>query len=336
MPQTSMGVGLFGTEPAPRSLQLAARADQLGYRHCWIGDSQNIWRESTAILGAAATQTEQIILGTGVTNAVTRHLSVLASGWATLSELAEGRVALGIGTGDSSLRTMGMEPIRLAKLEERVTQIRKLFAGDEVTEESTGAAFKLSWVTPGHIPIYVAASGPKILELAGRIADGVIMLVGTDPRLVTAALERVEVGAKASGRDLDDLDIVLWTPTAISEDATAAHDLVRAHVARVLIRPLTTELDGATMARVEKIRQGYDYYQHMETGAGHAELVPGELLTSFALAGTIPQCRAQIQALADLPINEIAIIPYTETGQDRDTVLDVFAREVMQSKTLHS
>lgn len=321
----AIGVGLFGTQPAPEMVGLIRTAEQLGFDRCWIGDSQNIWRECYSLLGAGAVSTERITFGTGVTNATTRHVSVLASTWATLSELSGGRVVLGIGTGDSSLRTMGLSPLKLAQLEQYVADLRTLFAGGEVAEPVSGSAFRLAWWEPRPVPIYIAASAPKILQLAGRIADGVVMLVGTDPRFVNAALERVAAGAAEAGRTLDDIHITLWTPTAIADDAAAAADLVRAHVARILIRPLPADLDAETMEQIAKIAASYDYYKHMDTEAGHGELVPDSLINHFALAGTPTQCAEQYAQLAALPIDEVAIIPYVGAGGDRRAVMEHFA-----------
>ena len=113
----SKGVGLFPTEPTGVMCDYVRLCEDLGYDNVWFGDSQNIWRESSTVMGAAAVGTDRIVFGTGVTNAVTRHPSLLASTWATLAEFTGGRVALGIGTGDSSLRTMGLKPQKLAELE---------------------------------------------------------------------------------------------------------------------------------------------------------------------------------------------------------------------------
>ncbi|HWL42088.1 MAG TPA: LLM class flavin-dependent oxidoreductase [Ilumatobacter sp.] len=325
MTVTSIGLGLFGTEHAERTVQLAELAERRGYDNLWLGDSQNIWREAYTLAGAIAARTERLVIGTGVTNPVTRHLSVLASTWATLHELSAGRVALGIGTGDSSLRTMGLEPVRLAALEETVGDLRTLFGGGDVVEPSSGAKFRLSWADNPRVPLYVAASAPRILELAGRIADGVIMLVGTEPAFVNAALERVAKGAAASGRTLDDLHLVLWTPTSIGDDVKSARDVVRAHVARVLIRPLPAELDAETMDRIEKIRASYDYYKHMDTEADHGSEVDDRIVDLFALAGTADECRQRLTALVDLPIDQIAIIPYVVPGRDRTSVINTFA-----------
>jgi 5,10-methylenetetrahydromethanopterin reductase len=323
----SMGVGLFPTESPARIRELTHLAEELGYDNVWFGDSQNIWREAYVNMAAAAVGTERITFGTGVTQAITRHPSVLASVWATLHELTGGRAICGIGTGDSSLRTMGLSPMKLAELEATVADLRALFAGEEVTEASSDAPFRLNYVDePRDVPIYIAASAPKITELTGRIADGVILLVGTDPRFVEAGLERLERGAKASGRTLDDLHIVLWTPTAIYPDPAVARDLVRAHVARVIIRPLPAELPADKMDQVTQLRDSYDYYHHLDTAAGHADLVPDDLIPHFALAGTPDECATTVEKLSALPIDQIAIVPFTPPGGDRGETMREFAR----------
>lgn len=322
----SMGVGLFGTEPPARIIELTHLAEELGYDSVWFGDSQNIWREAYVTMGAAAMGTERVVFGTGVTNPVTRHRSVLASTWATLHELMGGRVAFGIGTGDSSLRTMGLNPVKLAELEAYVDDMRKLFRGESAVEPDSGAEYRLNYLSgPVEIPIYIAASAPKILTLTGRIADGCVMLVGTDPTFIKGGLERIEAGAKEAGKTLADIHVVLWTPTAIDEDGGRARDLVRAHVSRVVIRPLPGEIPAEDMAAVERIRESYDYYHHMDTEANHADLVPDSLVDRFALAGTPDECRARVDQLRDLGIDQISIVPFTPPGGDRGRTMRHFA-----------
>ncbi|MFI6741833.1 LLM class flavin-dependent oxidoreductase [Nonomuraea sp. NPDC050451] len=320
------GVGLFSTEPVQNMCQYVTLAEELGYRNVWFGDSQNIWRESSIVMGASAVGTKRIVFGTGVTNAVTRHRSLLASTWATLSEFTGGRVALGIGTGDSSLRTMGLKPLRLAELEQAISELRALFRGEKVVEAVSGVAFHLNYVRePIPVPIYIAASAPKILELAGRVADGVIALVGTAPQFIEAALARIEAGARASGRCLGDLDVVLWTPTAINDDSDEAKDLVRAHVARVVIRPLPAAVSESQQAAIDRIRQSYDYYHHMDTEADHADLVSDELVDLFALAGTPAECRVRLKQIAEHGVDQVSIVPFVRPGQSKAPTLRAFA-----------
>ena len=325
----SKGVGLFPTEPVGTMREYTLLAEQLGYSNVWFGDSQNIWRESSITMGAAAVGTEKLVFGTGVTNAVTRHRSLLASTWATLSEYTGGRVALGIGTGDSSMRTMGLSPLKLAELEKAIDELRTLFRGESVKEPDSGVDFHLNYVTePLDIPIYVAASAPRILELSGRVGDGTIILVGLSPVFIEAALKTIEKGAKQSGRTLDDLHLVLWAPTAISEDAKKARDLTRAHVARVSIRPLPAQVDPTLQAAIERIKETYDYYHHMDTEADHADIVPDGLVDLFALAGTPEECEQSLRAVAELPIDQVAIVPFVEPGASRADTIRTFSELV--------
>ena len=256
------GVGLFPTEPLPAMVELARLAERLGYGHVWIGDSHLIWREAYVTLAAAAAATGRVVLGTSVTNLVTRDPAVVASTFATLHEAWPGRVILGAGLGDSAVETMGRKPSRLAAFESDLRRVRSLLAGDEVPTDT--GTMRLKHAPGAGVPIYVAGSGPRILELAGRVADGVIVLVGVQPDRVRRALERVHAGARAAGRDPGGLDVVLWVPCAVSGDEGEARDAVKAHVARAVNRPLPFELDDAERRVVAEIRGAYDYARHMD------------------------------------------------------------------------
>ena len=126
------GVGLFPTEPLPKMIHLAKLSEELGYSHVWVGDSHLIWREAYVNMAAVALNTSKVKIGTGVTNPLTRHPSVVASAYATLEEYSPGRLIVGIGLGDSSVETMGMKPAKLSYFEKTMQQIRDLFAGKEV------------------------------------------------------------------------------------------------------------------------------------------------------------------------------------------------------------
>jgi 5,10-methylenetetrahydromethanopterin reductase len=164
--------------------------------------------------------------------------------------------------------------------------------------------------------------------MSGRIADGVIVLVGTAPRFIEAALEAIEAGAKESGRTLQDLHIVLWTPTAICDDRTEARDLVRAHVSRVAIRPLPAKVEPALEKAIDRIRDGYNYYEHMDTEASHADLVPDELVDLFALAGTRDECAQRLKEIESLGVDQVSIVPFVRPGQSREATIRIFAEIV--------
>ena len=323
MSNLEFGVGLFPTEPLPKMVQLAKVTEELGYSHIWVGDSHLIWREAYVNMAAMALSTTRVKLGTGVTNPLTRHPSVVASAYATLEEYAPGRTIVGIGLGDSSVETMGMKPAKLSYFEKTMAQMRQLLDGQEVQLE-TG---KIHLLHPckNKVPIYVAASGPKMLELSGRIADGIIVLVGVADEYIAHAKERIAAGAKAAGRKVEDINLVLWVPCAVS-DTAPAKDAVKAHVARVVAHPLPYVLDPTEQKVLEEIRKTYDYYHHMDQQANHAEVIPDWLVDKFAIAGSVAECRAQIERIKKSGIQQIAIIPYSPPGGSREETLRGFAK----------
>src|SRR5919199_4378252 len=254
----TFGLGLFPTESPRRMVELTRLAEDLGFACVYIGDSQMIWREAYVILGAAAMATSRVTLATGVTNPVTRDPTVVAAGMATLHELMGGRTLLGIGTGDSSVETLGKKPARLAALEQAVQTIRGLIAGETVPHQESHADVRLTYAQAGtRVPIYIAVSSPRIHRLAGKIADGAIVLVGVDPHFLSASRRELEAGAAEAGRDLhgEGFRLVCWTPCSIQEDGKAARAAVKAHVARVLKRPLPFEMGAEEMEIVRKIRE---------------------------------------------------------------------------------
>lgn len=323
MSNFEFGVGLFPTEPLPKMVQLAKVTEELGYSHIWVGDSHLIWREAYVNMAAMALSTTRVKLGTGVTNPLTRHPSVVASAYATLEEYAPGRTIVGIGLGDSSVETMGMKPAKLSYFEKTMAQMRQLLDGHEVQLE-TG---KIHLLHPckAKVPIYIAASGPKMLELSGRIADGIIVLVGVADEYIAHARERISAGAKAAGRKVEDLNLVLWVPCAVS-DTAPAKDAVKAHVARVVAHPLPYVLDPTEQKVLEEIRKTYDYYHHMDQQANHAEVIPDWLVEKFAIAGSVAECRAQIERIKKTGIQQIAIIPYSPPGGSREETIRGFAK----------
>ena len=304
-------------------IHLAKVSEEVGLSHIWVGDSHLIWREAYINMAAMALNTTKVKLGTGVTNPLTRHPSVSASGYATLEEYSPGRMIVGIGLGDSSVETMGMKPSTLANFEKSLEQMRQILDGKEA-QLPTGKIHLLH-PTKTRVPIYIAASGPKMLELSGRIADGIIVLVGVADDYIAHAQEKIAAGAKAAGRQLADINLVLWVPCAVSETANAK-DAVKAHVARVVAHPLPYVLDPQEQKVLEEIRKTYDYYHHMDQQANHADVIPDWLVEKFAIAGTAAQCKAQIERIKKTGVQQIAIIPYSPPGGSREETIRGFAQ----------
>lgn len=335
MTGVKFGVGLFPTEPLQRMLTLVKLSEDMGFSCAYMGDSQMIWREPYVIMGAAAMVTKKITLATGVTNPITRDLGVLAASWVTLRETVGDRVLVGIGAGDSSVETLGKKPSTLANLEKSIGILRDLMGGKTLTWPETGAEVRITYAAGQKpIPVYPAVSSPKIHRLAGKVGDGAIVLVGVDPQFLRASRAELEAGAAEAGTTLKDKNfrVVCWTPCSILDDGRAARGAVKAHVARILKRKLPFELDGAAMDVVTKIREHYEYYEHMVVGTPHGDIVPDDLVERFAIAGTPSEAREQIERLAATGlVDEIAIIPHTQDPKDRDRIIKLVGEMVPAS-----
>src|SRR5713101_8393351 len=174
------------------------RAETLGWDAALEPDSQLRRRDTYVLLAAAARATERIMLGTLLANPVNRHPSVTASSIATIDELAPGRTLLGWGIGDTAVRLAGLKPARVKELEASTRLMRALLDGQAV-EVGAERPARLPHHRP--VPIWIAAGGPRTLRLAGGVADGVFIRVGTHPANITKSIEEIRAGAAAAGRD---------------------------------------------------------------------------------------------------------------------------------------
>jgi 5,10-methylenetetrahydromethanopterin reductase len=319
----------------PTIVEQVRLAESLGYDTAWITDTHLVCRELWVTITACAVATSRIRLGPGITVPHTRHISVTASAAATLDELAPGRVVVGVGTGGSAAQTMGLtlaQTARIATLEAMATGIRRL-TRREVLRFESGTEGRLAWLRePKRIPIYAAGSGPRMLEAAGRVGDGVIMYASVDPAILRVGLERVAAGARASGRALGDLDVALWAPFSIARDGAVARDHARGRVASALRHPLPVPFSETDRPLVERLRREYDAFQHATAGARHRELVPDRLVELMALAGTPEEVLAQVRRVATVPeIRRVILLPQVPDAGfvAREHALTLFAEEVM-------
>jgi 5,10-methylenetetrahydromethanopterin reductase len=192
-----VGIRIPPCERVDRLMDTVRRAERYGFDDVWFPDSQLLWRDVYCTLTAAALGTERIGLGTAVTNVATRHPAVVASATRTVAEIAPGRLTVGLGVGDSSVAPLGMRASSRAELTAGIAQLRALLAGDDWAY-GDDLRSRLRDPAPG-VPIHLAASGPRNLQLAGELADGVILLSGVSTRTLTAAIARVEAGRPAGG-----------------------------------------------------------------------------------------------------------------------------------------
>ncbi len=295
-----LGLALWGTEPATALARHAALAESIGFDSVWVIDSQLLCREVMVSLAAILLATKTLRAATGVTQPVTRHASVMASGMATLAELSGGRAIMGIGTGFSSLRTIGRRQAKITEVSDYIAVVRDLLRQRSV--EFAGTAGSLSWLEkPADVPIVIAATGPRMIETAGRIADGVILHHGVAPELMTRAL-----GFLAGAT----IDVSCWTPYSLGETPKDARDRIRGRVAGALMNAQPSWFTGAERAAVEHLQSGYDVGHHAASSADHAAIVPDSLVDRYAVAGTVPEVKDQMRRLLDTPgVNRVILNP---------------------------
>ena len=329
-------VAILATEPLPDVVRQVQLAERLGYDTAWITDSHLICRELWVTLAACATATSRIRLGPGVTVPHSRHVSVTASAIATLHDLAPGRVVIGVGTGGSSAQTMGLSLAQVGKaatLERTAVALRRLLQGQTARFE-TGIEGRLAWLdAPRAIPIYLAGSGPRMLETAGRLGDGAIVYATVSPDVLKVALERVVAGARAAGRAPGDLDVALWAPMSIGRDRQRARDHARGRVASACRHPLPVRLSDEDEAAMRRVRESYDAYQHATAAARHRTLVTDRLVDLMALAGTPDDVAAQVGRLRGVA-GLARVIAFPQAPGDgfaaREEILTMFAEAVRQ------
>src|SRR5207248_11557892 len=187
-----------GTQPMPQLMRLIQDIEAAGFDGAGILDSQLLSRDTFVVLAQAAACTSRLTLFPAVTNPFTRHPAVLAGAIQTVEEMAPGRVKFVIGTGYTSATTIGRKPATLAEMRACIGIGRGLLADDSV--DFAGMPGRLGYAAKRRIPLVMAASGPKAIELAGEIADGALLLAGFNRGIVERALERLERGAKRAGR----------------------------------------------------------------------------------------------------------------------------------------
>src|SRR5581483_9682896 len=217
--QLSFGTNRFHFLDPHRLIQSCKETEAAGFDHLWFPDSQLHAGDVFVNLLTAAQNTERAHVGTLIVNPVTRHPSVLAASIAAVDRYAPGRVMLGVGAGDTAVLQVGLRPARLAGMERAVTIVRTLLAG---------AAVELGWSRPSRldqpraVPVIVAGGGPKMLRMAGRRADGVVMRVGTDPELIEWAHAEFCAGAREAGHDPASLFVALHFHTVRTDDTALA------------------------------------------------------------------------------------------------------------------
>jgi 5,10-methylenetetrahydromethanopterin reductase len=296
----------FGIVFLPEELgafgELCREAEGQGFEWVGVADSQSVFHELYVALTLAALSTTRVRIGPLVTNPLTRHLVVTASAITSIDAVSQGRAVLGIGSGDSAIYTLGAPPATVAGLEEAVVTLGRLTGGETLARG--GRTWRVHRSTR-RVPIYLAAEGPRTLELAGRVADGVIVGLGLTPEVIALSLEAIERGARAAGRRLADLDVWWFAKTNVADTRRAAVEPITMALAASANHAFRFTLDGkgvpaALYAAIRGLQREYDAHHHEIAGARNAALterwgLTDYLVDRFAVAGTPDECVAQLR-----------------------------------------
>jgi 5,10-methylenetetrahydromethanopterin reductase len=279
------------------------RAEALGWDAALLPDSQLRRRDTYVLLAAAARATERITLGTLLANPINRHPSVTASSIATIDELAPGRVLLGWGVGDTAVRLAGLRPARVKELEDSTVLMRALLDGREV-EVGAERPSRLPHHRP--VPIWIAAGGPRTLRMAGGVADGVFIRVGTHEANIRRSIELIRAGAKEAGRDPAAVKLGAVFHTVFVDDAARALTMAKSMAAGyyeyspALFDPPGLRWTGAdpeTLKHQAKVWPDFHHAADLEASGRVVEFLPTEAADAFALRGGASEIVKQLVAV---------------------------------------
>lgn len=321
--------------PQPRfSAQLARMIEDLGFDSLVFADTQNITPEVWGQLMLAARDTERLELGTGVTNPGTRDAAVTASAALALQVESGGRAVCGIGRGDSSLGKIGRQPAPVAEFERYVARLQGYLRGEMVDRDGTPS--RLEWHDDAgvpKVPLEVAATGKRVIEIGARHAERVVFALGADYERLARAMEIARTAARAAGRDPDAVRLGAWINAVIHPDVDAARAAVRGGLAAFAhfsgFRGMKTEaMEPSLQKAARDLQAGYDLAGHGRADAVHAQALDPGFIDRFGIVGPLETAVPRFERLAALGLDFCRVIPGS-----RDAAPEVVSASMVQLAT---
>lgn len=326
-----MDLGLLFFPHPTQTADVARQIEALGFRSIVFADTQNLAPETWSQLILAATATHRIELGPGVTNPVSRDPAVAASAALGVQVASGGRLVLGIGRGDSSMAKIGRQPASLADFELYLQRLRAYLDGKTVDRDGTPSRIEwLDEVEVPHVPIEVSATGPRVIELAARIADRICFAVGADIERLEDCVARARRGAEAAGRDAAGIRLGAYVNCVVHDDPAVAREAVRGGVASFahfsgFAGMRIEELPDAVREAARAMRTDYDMTYHGAAAGAHARSLGPEFIHRFGIAGPLDEARRRLREIRDLGIDFVRVIPGSRDAS-RDVTLPSIAR----------
>ncbi len=322
------GMTTMAKEPPERFRRLVEVAETGGCDYLWVCDSSLHARDVYSYLTLAATWSQRLKIGPNCTHPYTRHPAINLNAMATIHELSQGRGIIAVATGDRPVMELGYEMARLAVVREMIDVIRALQGDGPVSRVGPGFTLqdaKLSFAMPAPLPVYLAASGPRMLRMGGEIADGVLFLAGVQEDCVRYAIARIAEGAASSGRETAAIDVGCTVYGSLQDDDAAARDLCRPMAAWF---PQTSrqyaEIAGVPKRTIENIRAAYSG-GHFDEARQALSFVTDEMIDAFTVAGPPEVWIERLSRIAALGVEHINIFLL---GPDRALMAERLVEEV--------
>lgn len=302
-PSQRVALYLQDAHPIREGMDIARYAEEKGFEAVWQAESRLV-REATVPMAAFASVTERIKVGSGVVDCWSRNPARLAATFSTLDDLAPGRVILGIGAWWNPLaRKVGISRARpLQAMREIVTAVRALLANEMVTMHGDFVhldGVELDYVyqerRPKDVPIYIGATGMKMMELTGEIADGVVLNYLVSPTYNKQAMERLAAGAERAGRSVDDIDRPQLVVCSVHEDRKTALDSARLMVTQYLgQQPHIMKASGVPQSLLDAVGEVLTWPATHEQVEAASKLVPDEIVQMITASGTPTEAKARV------------------------------------------
>lgn len=301
----------------------AARAEAAGWDGITFTDSQNLVGDPFVAVALAARATERLRFATGVSNVATRLPAALATVAATVNETSGGRFVLGIGRGDTALFHLGRPPQPVAAFTDAVLELQAYLAG--ATVDLDGFESRIHWLDRAaqpKVPLDIASSGPKVIDLAGRVAERITFAVGADPERVAWAVDLARKAAADAGRDPAELSLGAYVNVGCHPDLDTARSLISGGVAAFAHFSAMPGSTGAGLAEADRavvaeVGKAYDSRQHLRNTAAHTDPLQPDFVDRFAVVGPPDTCIDRLRSLADLGLERFVITSAT-FGAGRD------------------
>ncbi len=334
---------MLTTSSPTRAAQVAMRAEESGWDGIAVVDSQNLSGDSYVTLTAMALATSHLGIGTGVTNPVTRHPAITASAAASIQRLSGGRMVLGIGRGDSALAHLGKAPARLNTMRNYLEVLQGYLRGEEIDFSQlnfheqvapdvatlgladTPESSCLRWINErdAKVPVEVAVTGPRMIEMAALGADRVMLALGADLDRLQWGVNLARDTAKQAGKEVK---LGAYINLAAHPDRDKARKLVQGGLSTfarfsVMHGEVRGTVSAEQRAVLNRLHDQYDMKSHTRTDSAQANVLTADFIDQYAVVGTADECIQRLQAIQALGIDKVIVIGPTAAA-DRDAARD--------------